>query len=328
MSSRRFILKSGLALAAWSAAPALLAESTRPRSVVWVGGKDQSPESVAAFKTRLAEAGWKEGSNLALALLTHAWGTQREMMEVFWDARDAKPDLLLGDSSDLPFLKKAFPQAALCAILDEPESLQLDPAHPRPDLTGISTTQVDLGAKRLRLAHEVLPEAKRMALVYVDAWEGSLSGALRAIDDAAARLGVQALRIKLRKEGQVSEMISALRQAKAQAVIPLGPLSFGGADIPQEVKALLDFQYQDKVPFVDNEVESIPGGFFIALAEPYVERYKRLADVVAKRLKDPAAAIPIDGSLRIRLWVNTATAKALDIRVPQAVLSRADRVVG
>src|ERR1043165_8761177 len=173
MLSRRFILKSGLALAASSAAPALLAEPSKARSIVWVGGGDQPPENVAAFKTRLAEAGWKEGSNLVVALTPHAWGTQRELMQVFYQARDAKPDLLIGDSSDVPFIKKAFPQTPACAVLDEPESLELDPAHPRNGVTGIATSEVDLGAKRLQLAHEVLPGAKRMAVVFVETWEKS-----------------------------------------------------------------------------------------------------------------------------------------------------------
>jgi len=334
MTSRRSLLKSGLAVAALSAVRSAMGQANRP-SVVWVGGRGQPQNYIDAFKNRLAQAGWKEGSNLSLALLPHAWNSKDELTRLIEQARAAKPDVVLIDSNDNVIeLRRAFPRTPLCVLfMDDPQTLPwaADQVRAGNNLTGTATADVTLGAKRLQLAHEVLPKATRFAIVYSEVWEKQLAAGLESIGEAAKATSVHAQRIGLREDGSVEEMIAALRAAKSEAVIPLGPLSFGGtgADVPQQAKALLDYQNQDKVPFIDNEVESVADGFFIALAEPYVERYKRYADTTAKLLAhaDPAA-IPVDHAMRIQLWVNTATAKRLGIAVPQTVLSRADRVIG
>ena len=65
------------------------------------------------------------------------------------------------------------------------------------------------------------------------------------------------------------------------------------------------------------------------VTEPHSARFRRYAEVTARLLAHPdPVALPVDHAMRIQLWVNTATAKALGIPVPQSVLSRADRVIG
>ena len=203
-------------------------------------------------------------------------------------------------------------------------------SRPGGNFTGVTTAENMLATKRLELARQLFPSAKRVAIVYSRENEPFLKNILTQVGQSASRLMLEVALIDLRGKGQtVEDMLSRIQAAGADAVIPVGELSFNDPTDPYLVKglkAMLDFQ--SKAPFIDNDLQSIETGFLVGVGELEADRIRALADTTAKVLSGTnPAMIPVDDATNIQVWINLKTAKALGIKIPQSILVRADRVI-
>ena len=75
-------------------------------------------------------------------------------------------------------------------------------------------------------------------------------------------------------------------------------------------------------------VLDVPAGGLIAYAADPVELVKRTATYVDKILKGARAGeLPVEQPTRFELAINLKTAQALGLKVPQAILLQATRVI-
>ena len=75
-------------------------------------------------------------------------------------------------------------------------------------------------------------------------------------------------------------------------------------------------------------VLDVPAGGLIAYAADLTDLVKRTATYVDKILKGARAGeLPVEQAIRFELAVNLKTAKALGLKVPQAILIQATKVI-
>jgi putative ABC transport system substrate-binding protein len=84
-----------------------------------------------------------------------------------------------------------------------------------------------------------------------------------------------------------------------------------------------------RVPAVYNVVEYVQSGGLMCFGASYSDLARRAAAYAAKIMKGAAPGeLPIERPTKLELAFNVATARTLGLTVPQAVLARADLVVG
>jgi putative ABC transport system substrate-binding protein len=195
-------------------------------------------------------------------------------------------------------------------------------ARPAGNVTGFATLAGELIGKRLEVLREILPGLGRVALVTNPANRNhpALIAASRA---AAGLLGVEIAVVEVRSRG-VAEV--ALGRAKAEgAGAALFVRDFLFESMREELVAA---SAAAGLASVFDEGEYVRLGGLLSYSPSRPDLFRRAAAYVV-RIFDGAEPrdLPIQQPTRFEMVVNLGTARALGLRIPDAVLIRADEVI-
>jgi ABC-type uncharacterized transport system substrate-binding protein len=193
-------------------------------------------------------------------------------------------------------------------------------ARPGGNITGVSWFEPELSAKRLELLKETLPNIVRVGVLR-EASAGAASAI--AVRSGASKLGLVPSFFEVRSPDEFPTAISAMANAKVEAVEVLeGLMIFNGT---QPLVALAD-HYRLPVIFPDRSF--VEAGGLLSYGPDFLETHRRTTEIVAKILRGARPGdIPVEQPTKFEFAINSKTAKALGIRIPPAVVQRADAVI-
>jgi putative ABC transport system substrate-binding protein len=155
----------GGAMAAWPLA-ALAQHAGKLPTIGFLGTGTASGFGpwTAAFDQRLRELGWSQGRTVAIE---YRWGEGRpeRFAEIAAEFVRLKVDVIVTGGSAVPALTQATSVIPIVfAIATDPVGGGLVASLSRPggNVTGFSNQQSDLGAKRVELLREILPDLRRL----------------------------------------------------------------------------------------------------------------------------------------------------------------------
>ena len=192
-------------------------------------------------------------------------------------------------------------------------------SKPGGNITGLFLRQVESAGKRLQLLAEVLPDARRVAVL----WDSFSRDQLQFAERSAKELKITLLPFELR--GNSYEFEAPLREAKAQKVQAVLALA-SGAFFSVRAKMFAAANAQ-RLPVVANS-NYADAGALIAFGANLPQMYRRAAEYVDRILKGAKPAdLPVEQPTKFELIVNLKAAKMLGIKIPPSLLVRADRVI-
>ncbi|HEY8265961.1 MAG TPA: ABC transporter substrate-binding protein, partial [Steroidobacteraceae bacterium] len=196
-------------------------------------------------------------------------------------------------------------------------------ARPGRNLTGMISTIPGFSAKALEFLIEVLPNAKRIGVLANPA-ASHFVAFMKELEGVAAAKRITLLPISEAKgPREIDAALAAIAAAKPQAMIVHHDALFF-----IQRQRIIDFCARARLPAMYRFTEDVEAGGLMSYAAQYRELYARAAIFVEKILKGSKPGdIPIEQPTRFGLWINLKTAEVLGLRIPQAVLLRADRVI-
>jgi putative ABC transport system substrate-binding protein len=244
------------------------------------------------------------------------------------DAMPAAAEALVKAGVDLIFTsQEAATQAAKHATTSVPIVFTLvgDPvaaglvdklARPGGNVTGVSSLQTELVAKRLEVLRTLAPAVRRAWLVYsgVDLSTTPMIG--KALE-AGQRMGLEVL-----PKGVVDApgLKHALRDIRRDDAL----LATEGSN-PDLAIAIIEQSRASRVPAVFGTALWVGYGGLASYGPDYYAQGVQAAGLVAKILHGARPQdLPIEGSEKIDLAVNLRTAEFLGLTVPRKILLRAD----
>ena len=194
-------------------------------------------------------------------------------------------------------------------------------ARPGGNITGIADLELELVPKRMEIFHELIPELKRVLLVY-DATNAVALSRLKVHRDAAHRLGLTLVEKPVRTEDDARSVIGSIKKAEVDGIFSprAVALNIPGAILEIAPKRAIPTMFQEAI-FVEQAGLASYGASNYGLGR----QAARLVDKILKGAKP--GDVPVEQPTKFELVINLKAAKALGITIPQSILLRANRVI-
>src|SRR5262249_15066763 len=194
--------------------------------------------------------------------------------------------------------------------------------RPGGNITGFSSMNWQLGAKRLGLLHELLPRASRFAVLSLpDQPEAALADKdLRAAAFAIGR-PIEFLRVVTSQE--IDSAFVAIVQTGTEAIL-IGP----DALFLRRLSQITTLAARHAVAAIYPWREAVQIGGLMSYGSVLIDQFRQTAIYAGRILKgEKPADIPVLRPTKFELLINLQTAKTLGIDVPPQLLARADEVI-
>jgi putative ABC transport system substrate-binding protein len=194
-------------------------------------------------------------------------------------------------------------------------------AKPGGNVTGVSSANDSLAPKRLELVRELMPEARRMGLV-IDPTDTRAKVDLEVLAPIAKSLGMTLAVAEAASAPSFESSVRQLLDRKVDLLLQVSSLAFNLRGV------MVDLAMARKVPVIGSRAALADSGALFSFGASLQDQLRRAAQFVDKILRGARPAdLPVEQPNRFELVINLKTARALGIRIPQAVVLRADRVI-
>jgi ABC-type uncharacterized transport system substrate-binding protein len=189
-------------------------------------------------------------------------------------------------------------------------------AEPEANVTGVSSLQTELAAKRLETLKTLVPSLRRVWLIH---YGGDLTAnkMIARARDAAPRVKVELVPRAVLNTQELALALAELRTGDGLLAPEIATL-----DIPV---AILNASLKSRIPAVFTTALWVGHGGLASYGPDYYAQGVQAAGLVARLLRGAKPAdVPVEGADRIELAVNLKTADLLNITVPRKVMLRAE----
>ena len=194
--------------------------------------------------------------------------------------------------------------------------------RPGGNVTGVTFTAAPLGAKRMELARELVPQAKRVGLLVNPLSQGATADQ-QQLESLADSVGVQFVTVNATSAIEIDAAFAKLARQQVHALL-IAPDAFLSGRREQVVALAARLA----VPTVYFEREFVVSGGLISYGVPLRESYRQAGIYAGRILKGAKAAeLPVVQATRFELVINSKTAKALGITIPDKLIAVADEVI-
>lgn len=323
---RQIIWLTTILLACCSSAEAQQPAKAVPRIGVIVSAGHPSSPQLDAFRSELRNLGYVEGKNISIER-RYAEGRLDRMPELVNDLVQQKVDLILAPNNvAIQAARKAtqsIPIVMVSSIDPVEAGFVKSFAHPGGNMTGLSSINRDLSAKRVELLTELLPKISRVGVL----WDADGPGP--AIAFRKYKAAAQAFKLEMRSlevRGPKPDFEKAFEGAKAARlgalIVVINPLTI------QHAKQAFDLAIKNRLASMTEEGQFVDAGGLISYGANLADLYRRAATYVDKILKGAKPAdLPLEEPNKLELTINLRTAKKIGLTIPLNVLGRADRVI-
>jgi len=280
----------------------------------------------SAFVAGLGKQGFVEGRNLLL-LQRSADSDPARFKLLARELAATKVDEFFAPASTMAtgawYADRSTP-IVIANILD-PVKLEFVKSLVRPGtrVTGVTTMNKELTAKRLQMLLQAVPGIQRIGVLIDDAIRDSCKQGVEAMDAAARRLGVTLNYVHVRVLDDVEPAFRKFVEGRARAVLMTLTSTRQGLE-SEYAQAALKY----RLPVMPDAGYAVPLGALLSYGPDLGDVFRRAGNYVGRVLKgEKPAEMPMGEPGRFILSLNLKTARALGLTLPASVMVLADEVI-
>ena len=291
------------------------------------GSADANAHNATAFRKGLNENGYVEGQNVTVE---YHWleGRYDRVPALIADLvrRQVAVIASLGNTPATRAAKAATATIPIIfGIAQDPVELGLVASLARPggNATGINFFSEEVVAKRLRLLHDSVPKAVRVAVLVDPANATGAETTLRAVQQAAPAIGLQIQILNATTIGEIDAAFAALAREHPDVLFVAGDSFFTSRRGQFAILAA-----RERIPAAYANRDIVEAGGLMSYGTDLADTFRQVGVYTGNILKGAKPAdLPVLQSTKFEFVINLQTARALGIEVPPGVLSIADEEI-
>jgi putative ABC transport system substrate-binding protein len=327
MRRRDFITLLGGAAIAWPRAARAQQPALPVVGFIRDGSANGSARLAAAFRKGLNEKGYVEGQNVTVEY--HWLEGEYDRLPALVADLVRRQVAVIATPGNVPSLAAKAATATIPIVFgvgDDPvqQGLVASLARPGGNVTGINFFSTEVNAKRLRLLHDLVPKAVRIAVLLNPANAEIAETTLRDVKEAAPTIGLQIqMTLNARTIGEIDAAFATLSRERPDALFVAGDAFFVSQ---RERLAALTARHQ--IPAAYSVRELVAAGGLMSYGGDLADMFHQIGVYTGSILKGATPAeLPVLQSTKFEFVINLKTARALGIEVPSALLLIADEVI-
>jgi putative tryptophan/tyrosine transport system substrate-binding protein len=322
MGRRAFVALLGGA-AAWPVAAPGQQPATPVVGFLSWGSARLSGRVVAAFRAGLAEAGYVETQNVSIEF-RWADAQSERLPALAAELVQRKVAVIAAGGFGGPILAAKAATSTIPIVFaygGDPVKAGLVESFNRPagNVTGVTTSNAELGGKWLSLVGDLVPGA--MAVGFLSTESSYAGDQKNQILSAARVLGRRIIILEPPGAPGYEIAFKTLVERQAGALI-VGPFAFPGSD------KIVTLAARYRIPTIYPRRDYVEAGGLMSYAADYADTFRQ-AGVYAGRILKGAkpSELPVMQATKFELVINLKTARVLGIQLPSTLLATADEVI-
>ena len=326
MQRREFITLLGGVAATWP----LSANAQQPVMPVVgflsFGTPGPFASNVTGLRRGLKEAGFIEGQNVAIE---YRWaeGQPDRLPALAAELVRHQVAVIVASGSSAPALAAKAATTTIPIVFTsggDPvrDGLVASLNRPGGNVTGVFVLLTAVEGKRVGLLHEMVPNAKLIA-VLLDPANRAFATQLKDINEAARALGQQLQILQASNEQEINAAFAAAAQSHAGAILVGGDVLYYTR---RDQVVALAARYA--IPAIFHLREMSEAGGLMSYGTDLAAAYRLAGSYAGQILKGAKPAdLPVQQSTKFEFVINMKTAKALGVKPSSNLLSVADEVI-
>jgi putative ABC transport system substrate-binding protein len=279
---------------------------------------------IEAFRQGLRDLGYLEGRNVTFDYRYPETMSGREarLAKLAAELVELNPDVIFTFSSPAGDAAKNATRTIPIIFGVSVDRHVANFSRPGGNITGLSSISKDLIGKQLQTFRETVPGLNKVAVLW-NPEHRSHAAVVERTKTAAAVLGLNLVAIDADSVAALPGAFERMIARKVQGVLILR----GGMFVTLRPR-ISDIANRLGLPTMFGHPSEAEAGGLMAYGTNTGALFRRAASYVDKILKGAKPAdLPVERPTRFDLVINLKTAKALGIKIPRAILLRADKVI-
>lgn len=290
---------------------------------------DQFIPAIDGFKQRMTQLGYVEGKNV-LYDFQNSKGDQVALKKFGELLIREKPDLIVTSSTTATVMVAKLTAGSNLPVIflsaGSPLRVVKSFASSGNNLSGISTSSLDLIPKRMELLKNLAPKIRRVIVLVAPAGIGITHERFVAdAREAAKKLGLEPvlLEVQAKNAEEMKQKIPLIKRSLGDALF-LPPEATVVASAEEIARQMI----KEKLPHVGPNIETVKRGLLAAYSANYHSLGQQGAVLVDKVLKGARPTdLPIEQPFKLILMLNLKTAKSMGLDIPNDILHQADELI-
>lgn len=284
--------------------------------------------SIGCFIEALRALGYGDGRNVAFDY-RFAEGVPERLPGLAAELVSLKPDVIYtfttAGANAASAATKTIPIVVGPAVERTLERLAGSLARPTGNVTGVTLNSYQQEEKCLELLKELAPGTSRVAMM-ANPENPNYGSYVDLFRLAADRLKITLIRIDARNASDLPQAFAAIQASGADAVMIGDDAALvGTTEVRQQI---VKWALSRRLPAVSSNSRIAADGGLVSIGTENSALVRRAAFYVHRILGGAKVAdLPVERPTTYKVSINRSTAATLGLRIPQALLLRADEVI-